>query len=63
MNNYELACERFENIGRNYKKITDAAMAVIEWAGTEYEAASANLRQYETSPGIPLPEYRQNAGI
>ena len=61
MNDYERAAERFENISRNYKTITDAAMTVIEWAGTEYEAASANLAKYETSPGIPLPEYRESS--
>ena len=59
MNDYEKACERFEQISRNYDAITKTAKAVIQWADDEYAAAQDNLRQYESKPGIPLPQYRE----
>jgi len=59
MNPYEEACDRFNRISENYERICELAQGVIDWADNEYEAAQANLRQYESQPGIPLPEYRE----
>lgn len=56
-NPYELACERFNRISGSIQAIKAQAQSVIDWADQEWEAAQKNLRQYETSPGIPLPEY------
>jgi hypothetical protein len=58
VNPYEAACERFNRISESHAEIKRLAQSVIDWADDEWEAAQANLRQYETSPGIPLPEYR-----
>ena len=63
MNDYELACERFNRISQDFAKIVEAAQGVITWANEEYEAAQDSLRKYESSPGIPLPEYRQPSTI
>jgi hypothetical protein len=60
---YEAARERFERISRRYKEITDAARATIAWADQEWTDAQANLRQYESQPGIPLPEYREQMRV
>jgi hypothetical protein len=61
VNDYEKACERFERISQNYDAIRKVAQGVIDWANEEYDAAQANLRQYESQPGIPLPQYREQA--
>lgn len=61
LNPYEAACARFERISRSRSEIIKAAKAVIQWADDEYDAAQAELRQYEASPGIPKPEYRPDA--
>jgi hypothetical protein len=58
MNDYERACERFNRISGSIAEIQQEAKAVIQWAEDEYAAAQDNLRQYESSPGIPLPQYR-----
>lgn len=55
---YEAARERFNRAGENYPKIKDEAARMLRDADDEYEAAQANLAQYESSPGIPKPEYR-----
>ncbi len=62
MNDYEKACERFNRISGSYEQIKRTAAGVIEWADDEYEAAQDNLRQYESQPGVPLPQYRQPTG-
>ncbi len=56
---YEAARARFDRIAENHAGIVKCAQGVIDWANGEYDAAQANLRQYEESPGIPLPEYRE----
>jgi hypothetical protein len=61
MNPYEAACERFERASRNYPKAKAEAERILREANDEYDAAEANLRQYESAPGIPLPEYREAA--
>jgi len=58
MTPYEQAAQRFENISRNFKTITDAASALIEWVNREYDQAQDGLRQYEVRPGVPKAEYR-----
>jgi hypothetical protein len=58
-NPYEAACERFKKISGSIQAIERAAMDTIQQASDEYDAAQANLRQYESQPGIPLPQYRE----
>jgi hypothetical protein len=58
-NPYEAACERFDHIVRTRPKIIADARAKIAAAEQEWEDAQANLRQYESAPGIPLPQYRR----
>lgn len=62
-NPYELACERFNRISGSIAAIKAQAQSVIDWADQEWGAAQLNLRQYETSPGIPLPQYREDTWI
>lgn len=57
-NPYELAAERFNRISQSIAAIKAQAQSVIQWCDDEYDAASENLRQYESQPGIALPEYR-----
>jgi hypothetical protein len=57
-NPYEVACLRFNRASENYPKVKAHAGQMLRDAEDEYEAARANLAQYETSPGIPKPEYR-----
>lgn len=59
VNAYEAACERFSRASQNYPKAKAESERIIREADEEFDAAQANLRQYETSPGIPLPEYRE----
>jgi hypothetical protein len=56
-NPYEAACERFNRASANYPKAQAEAERILREADEEYEAARANLRQYESQPGIPLPQY------
>jgi hypothetical protein len=59
MNNpYEQACLRFEIATENSNRAKTIAERMQLNANVEYEDALANLRQYESQPGIPLPEYR-----
>jgi hypothetical protein len=55
---YEQACERYSAACANYPKAKAEADRILREAEDEYDAASANLRQYEISPGIPKPECR-----
>jgi hypothetical protein len=54
---YEAASLRYERALRDYPVIKAYAERLIEQANLEFEAASADLRQYETEPGIPKPEF------
>lgn len=58
-NPYEAAGYRFARASENYPKAKAESERILREAEEEYEAAEANLRQYETSPGIPKPEYRR----
>ena len=62
MNAYETARERLELANQACRELR-VAKTLLESAQTtveaEWAAATRNLRQYETSPGIPKPEYRE----
>lgn len=57
MNAYEKARERFEKINRDLPSIVRTAQRTIADAYDEYDAAWANLCQYEKSAGVPKDEY------
>jgi hypothetical protein len=59
MNPYEKACERFNTAVRNYSIAKAKAEEMVAEADREWMAAEANVRQYESRPGIPLPQYRE----
>ena len=61
MNAYEQAVKRFNAAVRNQAIATAEADAMVRAADDEWEAAQANLAAHESSPGIPLPEYRELA--
>ena len=64
MNPYETARERLEAACqelREAKRDRDEAEAYLLRAEAEWADATRNLRQYETTPGIPLPQYREQA--
>jgi Tfp pilus assembly protein PilX len=61
MNEYEQAVKRFNAAVRDHAIALAEAEAMVAAADDEWEAAQANLRQYETSPGIALPQYREGA--
>lgn len=58
-NPYETARERFSRAAQDYSKAKAEAARILREAASEYDAAEAGLCQYETSPGIPLPQYRE----
>ena len=62
VNPYEAARERLEHASQTRREIK-AAKARLEdlkiTVEAEWASATRNLRQYETTPGIPLPEYRE----
>jgi hypothetical protein len=58
-NAYEQACERFNRANAAYPEAKNEAERILEAAEEEWNAALANLRQYESQPGIPLPEFRE----
>ncbi|HEV2452391.1 MAG TPA: hypothetical protein VGS62_10760 [Streptosporangiaceae bacterium] len=58
-NPYEEACERFNRASANYPKAKAESERILREANDEYDAAQDNLRQYESRPGIPLPQYRE----
>jgi len=62
-NPYEAASERFQQASRNYPKAKAEAERILREADDEYDAAEANLRQYESQPGIPLPQYREQVQV
>lgn len=51
---YERAVRRYEIARENFPR----AKRVMDAAQDEYDAAYAALAEFESSPGIPLPEYR-----
>ncbi len=62
MNPYEEARERLEQAVsslRAAQKDKAEAEAYLLKAEAEWAGATRNLRQYETTPGIPLPQYRE----
>jgi hypothetical protein len=58
MNDYEQAIARLE-AARQELGTANQRLAVAE---DEMDDANANLAACESSPGVPLPQYRQNAG-
>ncbi len=62
MNPYEVARERLERANQMRRELK-AAQARLEdlqvTVEVEWAAATRGLYQYETKPGIPLPQYRQ----
>jgi hypothetical protein len=58
-NPYEAACERYGRANQNWPKAKAEAERLLREADEEWSAALDNLRQYETAPGIPLPQYRE----
>lgn len=54
INLYDQACARFEAARAAYN---EARLALVR-AERELDDAEENLRQHESRPGIPLPEYR-----
>ena len=61
MNPYEAACDRFNRASKNYPKAKAEAARILAEAEAEWEAAQVNLRRYESQPGIPLPQYREQS--
>lgn len=62
VNPYETARERLEQaVGSLHaaRKDRDEAEAYLFKAEAEWAAATYDLRQHETTPGIPLPQYRE----
>lgn len=58
---YETACERFQAASEDYRKAKAEAHRILTEAEAEYSAAEDGLRQFESAPGIPLPQYREGA--
>ena len=62
MNAYEAAREHLEQATASLhaaKRDKAKAEAYLLMAEGEWADAARNLRQYETTPGIPLPQYRE----
>lgn len=57
-NPYDAACDRYNRAAEAYPLIKARAEQMIRDADAEVVAATAGLRQYETQPGIAMPEYR-----
>lgn len=62
-NPYEAARNRMETATNAARLVSAIAKTLDQIANDEFDAASANLRQYEVKPGIPMPEYRYPNGI
>lgn len=61
MNDYERAAARYRAIADSIEGRRAALERQIDELVDEFMAAQDNLRQYETAPGIPLPQYRKQA--
>ncbi len=62
MNPYETARERLERASQACLEVKAAKARLEDLQITieaEWAAATRNLRQYETTAGIPLPQYRE----
>ena len=62
MNPYETARERLERAGQACLEVRAAKARIEDLEVTieaEWSAATRDLRQYETTPGIPLPQFRE----
>ncbi len=59
-NAYDVAAARFERISTTYAIRKENLEAAIVALDDEYEAAQKALRHYQSSPGVPLPEYRKS---
>ena len=63
MSAYETARERLEHAHQIHPSDQGTPGSCLEHALTtaeaEWAAAQRDLRRYETKPGIPLPQYRQ----
>lgn len=59
---YEAACARFDAASANYPKAKAEAKRILRAAESEYDAATANLRRYESAPGIARPEAAEVGG-
>ena len=57
-NAYETAANRYERVNDATPVLLAVAEKIKELANEEWDSAVANLRIYESQPGIPLPEYR-----
>jgi hypothetical protein len=58
-NAYEAACARLERADESLRAARIEADRIMRKADEERQAAEDNLSRYETSPGIPLPQYRE----
>ena len=58
VNPYEAARERLELANRNLRLSKTEAHRILTEAEIEWNEADAELRKHETTPGIPLPQYR-----
>ena len=62
MNPYETARKRLERASQACLEVRAAKARIEDLEATieaEWAAATRNLRQYETTAGIPLPECRE----
>ena len=62
MNPYATARERRERASQACLEVRAAKARIEDLEATieaEWAAATRNLSQYETTPGIPLPQYRE----
>jgi len=57
-NDYEFACEMFNQVSEWSETIQELAATISALANEEYNNRTKDLRQYESKPGIPLPQYR-----
>jgi hypothetical protein len=60
-NTYELAMDRMDQARRAVRHAKREAERIIRQAEDEWTAADAELTRYETSPGLPLKQYRYGA--
>jgi hypothetical protein len=58
-NAYEAASQRLAAATENHRLALIASGRIIQQADREYRDAETELRQHESKPGIPLPEYQE----
>lgn len=59
-NAYEYAAEQFNRASEWARTLYKLGTRIGELAEEEYSNRQLDLRQYESQPGIPLPEYRES---